>query len=213
MLASISTTWYTRIEQGRDVVASPELIGRVADALQLSWAARQHLYELAGHTVRAIHERDAGNVPRDLALSLEAISAAAYVLDPSWTARAWNTAARKLFQGWLGGNDANILRYVFLNPSAKQFIVDWETRAKRLVAEFRADTVEYIQKPIVADLLQQLRSGSDVFAQLWDAQLVLEREGGERSFLLPDGHVVRRSQLTLIRQSDPGFKLVILLET
>src|SRR5277367_170612 len=47
-LSGLSTTWYTWIEQGRDVSVSPTALARLAGALRLDRAQRTYLFELAG---------------------------------------------------------------------------------------------------------------------------------------------------------------------
>jgi transcriptional regulator with XRE-family HTH domain len=211
-LADMSATWYTRIEQGRAVSMSPAAAGRLAEALNLGHVARRHLFELAGlaETGRSGGGTDAPSA--ELAASVKVIHAPAYVLDARWTARAWNEAAAALFCDWLGGPDQNLLRYVFLNPSARRFVAGWEARARRLLAEFRADTAGRADEATLTALIQELRAGCASFGRWWDEQQVMGREGGERAFTLADGRVVRLHQLTLTPASDPGFKLVVLLE-
>ena len=48
-LAGLSTTWYTWIEQGREVSVSPAALARLAKTLQLSPAERIYLFDLAGN--------------------------------------------------------------------------------------------------------------------------------------------------------------------
>ncbi len=210
-LAGMSPTWYTRIEQGRDVSMSPAAAGRLANALNLGPVARRHLFELAGLTETARPSCGTDALPAELAASVTVIEAPAYVLDASWTARAWNGAAAALFGDWLGGADHNLLRYVFLNPSARRFVVGWEERARRLLAEFRADTAGQVDEATLTALIQELRTGCPSFGRWWDEQQVMGREGGERAFNLADGSTLRLHQLTLSPASDPGFKLVVLL--
>lgn len=211
LLAGISATWYTRIEQGRDVSVSLAALRRIADALKLGSAARRHVLELAGHLEPARSDGSGGTLPSTLVATVQALRAPAYVLDPDWTARAWNEPAAALFRGWLGGPDRNLLRYVFLDPAARRFVVDWDTRARRLVGEFRADTAGRINDPTLLELIRELRARSAVFSTWWDEQQVLAREGGERAFKLPDGRIRNLHQMTFLPASYPGFKFVVLL--
>src|SRR2546425_1148978 len=52
-LAGVGLTWYTWLEQGRDIRVSPEVLTGVARALQLEPTERSHLFRLAGHAVPA----------------------------------------------------------------------------------------------------------------------------------------------------------------
>jgi hypothetical protein len=209
-LAGMSTTWCTRIEQGREVSMSLAAAGRLANALTLGHVARRHLFELAGLAEAARPGGGTDTLPAALVASVNVIESPAYVFDAHWTARAWNAAAATLFGDWLGGPDHNLLRYVFLNPSVRRFVVGWEAWARRLLAEFRADTTGRADDAILAGLIQELRAGCTSFGRWWDEQQVMGREGGERAFNLPDGSVLRLHQLTLTPASDPGCKLVVL---
>jgi len=103
--AGMSATWCAWIEQGREVQASPEALGRLARALELSRAERAYLFELSG---RRDPELEASDLTPEAPASLRAIVAAledpAYGLDPLWNACCWNTAAEELFLGWLDGD-------------------------------------------------------------------------------------------------------------
>lgn len=209
-LAGISATWYTRLEQGRDVAASPAALARLAAALRLTRAERAHLFELAGrHDPVVAPIADA--VSPDLVRAVAALTVPAYLLDACWSARAWNVAAADLFTGWLGGAEANLLRYVFLDPAARQFIVDWPVRSARLQAEFRIDHARRLHVPGVAALVEDLCRASPEFRDGWQGQRVLGREGGRRSFAHPTRGRLDYDQVTFVPAVDPDCKLVMLL--
>jgi transcriptional regulator with XRE-family HTH domain len=141
----MSPTWYTWLEQGRDIAASPPALSALARALQLTPAERAYLFELADRRDPHLSGRggDEGmDVPPALARAIAAIDGPAYLLDSLWNARAWNRPAAALFVGWLDGahhatGDRNLLRYVFLSPVARKIIPDWQARARRVLAEFQ----------------------------------------------------------------------------
>jgi hypothetical protein len=112
----------------------------------------------------------------------------------------------------LGAAGPNLLRYVFLDPAAQAFIVGWGGRARRLVAEFRADTARRAEDADIARLVDDLRRQSPAFARFWADQTVLAREGGERIFHHPMDAELKYRQLTLQPVGAPEHKLVVLLE-
>ena len=135
-----SLTWITWLEQGREVSASPRLLARLAEALRLAPAERAYLFELAGKRDPAALALGEEALPAEVLALPGAMTTPAYLLDGQWTARAWNKAAAKLFVGWLDGDhDRNLLRFIFRSALAPKLIVDWGERARRVVAEFRAD--------------------------------------------------------------------------
>lgn len=218
-LCGVSPTWYTWIEQGRQVSASADALARIAVALRLSRAERAYLFELAAQRDPAEPELATADVPDTLVTAVRLVAAPAYVLDRQWNALAWNEPAAALFTGWLdqaddgagGGQDRNLLRFTFMSPAARTLIVDWDTRARRLVAEFRADSIRHLNDAPTRTLIDALVAGSDAFAHYWASQDVVEREGGERAFDHPrDGRVVYQ-QTTLKPAHREDLKFVMLI--
>jgi transcriptional regulator with XRE-family HTH domain len=212
-LSGVSPTWYTWLEQGRDVSVSAEALARIAEALHLTTPERAYLFELARKRdpeldLLPVREPDGER----LVTALDAMACPAYVLDPNWNACGANVAARRLFASWLDrGAEPNLLRYVFLDAAAQQLICEWEHRARRLVAEFRADTAGRADDPAVARLVRELSAASSLFADFWKDQRVLAREGGMRDFNHPQDGLVRYEQITLLPAARSGYKLVMLV--
>jgi transcriptional regulator with XRE-family HTH domain len=209
-LCGLSATWYTWIEQGRDVSVSPSTLAQIARGLRMSTAERAYLFELAGKL-----DPDRGmahDIPLSVLLCVDAIDAPAYVLDRYWTARRWNTKATRLFTGWLdGSHERNLLRFLFLRSEARKLICDWEERAHRIAAEFRAATTPHVDDPALLRLVDELHRESADFARFWDAQAVLQREGGERRFNHPRSGFLRYRQVSLTITGWPDFRLTMLL--
>ncbi|MDR3475964.1 MAG: helix-turn-helix transcriptional regulator [Devosia sp.] len=213
-LAGVSATWYTWIEQGRDVSVSPAALSRLARILRLTTAERGYLFDLAGKPdPDAPPETASDDLPEELAGVVESIAGPAYVLDRAWNAQVWNRPAAHLFVGWLdGAAELNLLRYVFLSPEAPRLIADWETRALRLAAEFRADYSRHLAAVDTRALVDGLRHESPFFEHAWQAHAVTEREGGERTFNHPVDGFRRYEQTTFLLARHPEVKLVVLVE-
>jgi len=147
---------------------------------------------------------------------VEAIAAPAYVLDRLWNARAWNAAAERLFAGWLDRPDQddgerNLLRFIFLVPGARSLISDWEVRARRVVAEFRAHSAAHLNDRALNGMIEELRRYSADFARFWDQHGVLGREGGERTFSHKQDGFLRYEQVTFDLAGHPDVKLTVLV--
>jgi transcriptional regulator with XRE-family HTH domain len=212
-LSGISATWYTWIEQARDVSVSPHALARLADGLLLGRAERGYLFELAGK--RDPHQNDVerDEIPTSALACVKAIVCPAYLLDRYWTARAWNKPASQLFAGWLDQEgERNLLRFIFLMPGARTLICDWRDRARRVVAEFRAQSGTYRDDPTLRELVADLRRASGDFARFWDEHGVLGREGGERTFDHPRNGFLRYQQVTFDLASQPELKLTMLVQ-
>lgn len=213
-LCGISTTWYTWIEQAREVTVSPDVWSRLARALNLARAERHYLFSLAECADPEAGHLDAVALPDGLDDCVNSIRCPAYILDQAWNVLACNPALRHVFDGWpTRGQDRNLLRYIFLDPAARQLVVNWEERASRVVAEFRADVAGHATDPEVQQLVADLQGASALFARCWIRQVVVDREGGVRMFQHPvDGRLAFR-QFTFRLAIRPDCKLVMLLDS
>ncbi|AKC68703.1 helix-turn-helix transcriptional regulator [Pandoraea oxalativorans] len=218
-LCGLSSTWYTWIEQAREVSISAGALAAVAGALRLSRAERAYLFDLAG---KRDPERGAAPLPHHATAQVQAavaaVAAPAYALDRCWDVLAWNAAAADIFRGWLdapgvsgGAGTKNLLRYIFLDAGARTLIQDWESRARRVVAEFRAECSAYLDDTPVRALTDALQRESPVFAALWSQQDVVEREGGRRGFHHPERGDIDFAQVTFRLSGHDDVKLVMLL--
>lgn len=214
-LANISATWYTWIEQGREVNVSAETLDRLALALKLSKSERTYLFDMADRRDPQAHINEADTAPETLINMLESIHIPAYIMGRTWDLLAWNKAAEDLFKGWLdvwnkNTPQHNLLRFVFMHANAKQFVVDWELRARRLVAEFRADCRSRLEEPALQKLVNELTQANPEFDRFWKQHDVLERQGGQREFNHPKYGLISYQQVTLRPVEQEQLKLVLL---
>lgn len=213
-LAGISATWYTWIEQAREVNVSAEALDRLAIALKLSKSERTYLFDMADRRDPQAHQSEVDTAPETLISMLSQIDIPAYIMGRTWDILAWNQAAQRLFVGlldiaWPEPQRPNLMRFVFGNPAAKQFVVNWDMRARRLVAEFRADCRSRLEEQEVQQLIQELSAHAE-FAQFWKQHDVLERHGGQREFQHPAQGLIHFMQVTLRPVEQEQLKLVLL---
>jgi transcriptional regulator with XRE-family HTH domain len=213
-LAGISPAWYTWIEQGRDVKVSADALARLAQALKFSRSERAYLFEMAGRRDPQGAEPDDDAAPAVLGDLLADIAAPAYIMGRTWDLLAWNPSAATLFSGWLDQASAapvpNLLRFVFLRPETRHFLVDWEIRARRITAEFRADCSSRLKEPAVQRMIKELMQASAEFSRFWQQHDVLERQGGQRTFNHPQHGLLAFQQVTLRPVEQEQLKLVVL---
>ncbi|MFD0912519.1 helix-turn-helix transcriptional regulator [Methylophilus luteus] len=214
-LAGISATWYTWIEQAREINVSPDALDRLATALKLSKTERSYLFDMADRRDPQAHQSEVDTAPETLVSILSQIQVPAYIMGRTWDLLAWNDAASTLFSGlldidWPTGQHPNLLRFVFANPLARQFVVNWEMRSRRLVAEFRADCRSRLEEPEVKQLVDELSSSSPEFDRFWKQHDVLERQGGQREFQHPQAGLIQFQQVTLRLVEQEQLKLVLL---
>ena len=211
-LCGLSATWYSWIEQGRDVSVSPAALARLATALRLGRAERAYLFELAGKRDPDHGGSEPDELPPASLACVETMRAPAYILDRVWNARRWNAPAERLFVGWLDRpGERNLLNFIFLEPGARRLICGWEERARRVAAEFRAACSAHLDDPALRRFIAGLHRESPAFARFWDEHAVLGREGGERTFNHPQDGFLSFDQVAFNLAGHPDFRLTMLI--
>ena len=173
LLAGVGATWYTWLEQGRDVRPSPAVLSAVAGALRLDAAERRHLYVLNDRPPPEPRPSGRERAAEPLLRMLESLTGQpAYVLGRRWDVLAWNRAAELLFgdYGKLDGDSRNIMHIVFANKAHRKLLVDWDEVARTSLAMFRADSARYAGDPDFERLIATLERVSPEFRELWPRQ-------------------------------------------
>ncbi|MGD9995403.1 MAG: helix-turn-helix transcriptional regulator [Ilumatobacteraceae bacterium] len=169
MLAGVSVTWYTWLEQGRKINASVDVLEALARALRLDDAERRHLLALAAPLPAEPIATDE-HAPDALVRLIESMEPApAYVLGPRWEFLAWNRAQSRLYPtiDRLAAADRNLLWVIFAEPNARSLVGDWPQQARRILAEFRAGTAMLRGDAQVIALVERLQRESAEFAEWW----------------------------------------------
>ena len=173
--AGISPTWYTWLEQGREIKPSADVLEHLADALLLNESERDHLKTLAtpDPAVRW-RRRFSSAAPQTLASWLDGLDHPAYVLNGRWDVLAWNKPAKDILGDFASvpRADRNILRMIFLWPDWRRLFVEWGCLAASAVAQFRAETARYAGAEELEALTRGLVRDSADFAMLWNVRAV-----------------------------------------
>ncbi len=169
LLAGVSVTWYTWLEQGRRINASRDVLLALARTLKLDDAGRNHLLMLAsGETFEKVERiLEAPDAIIRLITSME--PAPAYVLGPRWEIVAWNSAEERLYTMLprLADEERNLLWVMFCEPAARSLIGGWTDRARSTLAEFRAGTTLLFDDPDMIALTDRIAACSPEFAEWW----------------------------------------------
>ncbi len=169
-LANVGVTWYTWLEQGRDVHPSDGVLHAIADALQLDSREREHMFTLARGPERRLQvgrEALARYGLDDLVAGFE--STPAYAISARFDVLAHNRLATLLLGDLGSGADGpvNLMRLAFTAPAWRELIVDWEQEAATHVAMYRAAMTVHLDDPEWIDLPDELQRSSADFARYW----------------------------------------------
>jgi transcriptional regulator with XRE-family HTH domain len=213
MLAGVSLTWYTWLEQGRRINASDDVLRAIGRALRLDDAGVEHLLALAqppqgthGAVVEAPHE-----APTALVRLITALEPApAYVLGPRWEFLAWNAAEERLYPrlAALEPPERNLLWVLFCDPFARELIVDWDIHARQALAEFRAGAAALRADREFQALVDLLSASSGEFAEWWREHDVSGFETRIRRFRHPDAGELTFEYQQLAPVEWPGLRVV-----
>jgi transcriptional regulator with XRE-family HTH domain len=169
--ANISATWYTWLEQGRGGAPSADVLDRLAGALMLTGAEREHLFLIGlGRPPAARYAGTAEGVTPRLQRVLDALAASpALIKTAGWDVVAWNQPAAAVLTdyGALPPEERNVLRLMFLDPRVRAAQFDWEAMARFVVAVFRADAARAGAADTVQPLVEELSRKSADFAAMW----------------------------------------------
>ncbi|MEU8397029.1 helix-turn-helix transcriptional regulator [Nonomuraea sp. NPDC048892] len=190
LLAGVSTDYYTRLEQGRRITPSDQVLDAVANALDLDDAGRTYLRELVGATTRTTRRR-APSVQRvrpGLYQLLDSLDGnPVLILGRRTDVLAANRLARALFTDFdaMPPRERNYSRWMFLDPAARDLFVDWEEHARNCVESLRLDLAANPDDPLARDLLATLSEHSGEFRAWWDAHGVYQRTFGSKTLRHP----------------------------
>jgi transcriptional regulator with XRE-family HTH domain len=165
MLAGISSDYYLRLEQGRDLHPSAQVVDSLARALQLDVKATEHLYRLS---IASVPRRDA--VGTDAAADgvaelIDQFPMPTIVASRCQDVLAANPPARALSPGFAPGQ--NFLRWRLLDPAARELYVDWDEATDVAVSGLREAAGSDPDDPRLRLLVDELSAASDRFRALW----------------------------------------------
>lgn len=212
LLAGVSVSWYTWLEQGRPINASLDVLDALARALRLDAVEREHLIVLAGYPARLPISPGRDEVSGAITRLLEALEPApAYVLGPRWDFLGWNRPFATLFPevGTLPAEERNLVWVMFANASARELVGDWEQEARRVLSQFRAEIVPLRDDSAVVALVQRLQDSSAEFAQWWPRHDVGGFETRRRLFHHPAAGRLEFETQQLVPAGEPDLRIVV----
>ncbi|WP_051799664.1 helix-turn-helix transcriptional regulator [Catenuloplanes japonicus] len=177
LLAGISAEYYLRLEQGRDLHPSDQILTALASALQLDDDAVAYLHRLAHPAPRPARRRRSAPAPSLQPLVDSWPATPAYVQDAAGRVTAANRPAVALCPFFAVGQTP--LRSVFLEPEMRRFYVNWADTTAKAVSGLRATlALGGDAEPGLLELIGELTVASDRFRTLWARRDVRGRTTG-----------------------------------
>jgi transcriptional regulator with XRE-family HTH domain len=231
-LAGVSSTWYTWLEQGRDIKVSASVLDCVAAALQMNEDERKYLFSLASDSGSAIHrlKEELPEIGPSLRRILQELRYCPTIIsDRRCHIVGWNEAAAHVFLDFekLPPNERNMIRLLFTRKEFQRLAVNWEEFASGFLAIFRAYYGQYVDDEWYDRFLGEMSGYHPDFNRLWEQSSVSSApevliefrhaNAGKMLFQLTSLQVhgdtdLRCSIYTPAPQSSTEFKLKQLME-
>jgi transcriptional regulator with XRE-family HTH domain len=192
-LAGVGVTWYTWLEQGRDINASEQVLDAISRTLRLDPYEHAHLFTLAGAPEPPADQECRSISPAIHAMMRQLEPLPAMVRNTRCDILAYNRS-----YNWLMGDvdtipfeERNSLVQCLLNPEWRKRLPDWETSVPRVVAAFRAAMAEHVAEPAWKCLVKRLLHESPEFERLWSQHEVTSQRIMTKRFLHPEVGLLR----------------------
>ncbi|MFI6070563.1 helix-turn-helix transcriptional regulator [Actinoplanes sp. NPDC051343] len=181
LLAGLSTDYYQRMEQGREVRPSDDILDALAAALGLDDTGRRHLFALARAARRpASPSREPEIVPESTRRLLRTMGTPALVLGRHLDVLDYNEMAETLFGS--PGEQRNMLILLFQDPAIKDHCPDWEAMALDYIGMLRAAVAADPTHPRAIEVVGELSIRSAEFRRMWAQHDVREAVRGTKTF-------------------------------
>jgi transcriptional regulator with XRE-family HTH domain len=211
-LAGVGTTWYTWLEQGRDVRASASVLEAIAGALQLTPAERAHLILLGrGEQVAPVKgpKEKVHPTVRKIVEGLDPNPAC--ITGRRYDFLVWNDAHSAVFgdPGEMPDGRRNLLWSIFTDPARRTLHADWNEGARRLVARFRAQAARHVGDPDFENLISALQEASPEFREWWELHEVAGSGVGRKVLKHPKVGKLVFEHAVFKPQESPEHRLII----
>lgn len=211
-IANIGLSWYTRLEQGRDIRPSVGVLESLAAALKLTPNERRHLFVLAGESPppssTIVEERISSSI-QDMLHALDPNPA--YVIGKKWDFLAWNKAAAAVFtiHQLSPPHDYNLMWRQFTDPVWKEGTEDWEHVSRRMLAEFRTARARYLNDASFDLLIEDLKRTSADFTMMWQDHEVPSSLDGYKKLIHPALGALEFEHITLQFPNEPDQRIMV----
>jgi transcriptional regulator with XRE-family HTH domain len=207
-LAGVGLSWYTWLEQGRDITPSASVLDALARVYDLDPPERAHLFHLSGVALPVSAGAYPVHAPDELsAVVLGLEPNPAYLIGPRTDVLVWNRAAAQILgePSRAPDGEPNVLWWLFTEPGAHG--LGWSDTARNTLARFRAEHARRYGDPAFVSLIRSLLPASPRFRELWRRHEVLDAQIGTKVIEHPHLGRLALHHLQSIPTSHPDLRL------
>jgi transcriptional regulator with XRE-family HTH domain len=211
-LSGVSMTWYTWLEQGRDINPSRQVLNALCAALHLSASESDYVLGLAGFTAEPEPAGLSVELPGHIQRFLDSMpDSPAFALTADWTIAGWNDAYARLYPhiAEVEPSSRNLLYLIYVDPSVRNLLPDWESTSALFLADFRASIGSRLDSGDYAALLRRLSSASEEFRNDWARHDIGRFSSRIRHFRHPSGETRSYEQHLFHPSDQQGIEVVV----
>jgi transcriptional regulator with XRE-family HTH domain len=215
MLAGVSVSWYTSLEQGRDISVSTSILEQLSGALQLSSAQREFLFAL-------VHRRPPPLTPaapqpfsdasRLVWRTLEAMTVPALAMSYRWDVVAWNALSLS-FRDYtkLAPRERNLLRILVRDPAYGPYPAEYDEKIRLAVSRLRVDYCQAGNDPTLDELIEELCGTCPIFKRYWHESNSLGPAEASNTLRHPELGIFNFEHSVYVPKGEPHLRVVVFM--
>ena len=210
-LAGLSATWYTWLEQGRDVRASDRVLESLSRTLRLSTEERDYLFSLAQNRPAPLQAARVEELPESVKRTLDALNMPAEVITPRWDVIYWNDMVIRCFRdyGSMEAERRNLFRILMTSPEYQDDPEEFLSMARRITAKLRVDYSQAAGDPSFDALIEEMNEASATFRELWPSPEIRTRSEGVHLLRHPQLGGITFEHTSYVVEGAPSLRVVI----
>jgi len=210
-LSGVSVSWYTWLEQGRDMRVSDDVLERLCHTLRLSEDERVYLFSLVQHRVPRAPRHAPPEAPAEIVRLINGLNVPAIIMNLRWDVLAWNRLNTLIYRDYnnMPACERNLLEILLSRKASHLSPADLESTARRLIARLRFDYSKSDDDPRFEALIRRLDASSPVFRRIWRIPEFSLRAFGVYRFKHPRFGELAFEHTSSVPDGHPHIRVVI----
>jgi transcriptional regulator with XRE-family HTH domain len=211
VISGVSASWYTWLEQGRDMRVSDDVLERVCQTLRLSEDERIYLFSLVQRRLPKLARDVHQEAPPDIVRMINVLPVPAIVMNLRWDVLAWNRVNSLIFRDYsaMPAAERNLLEILLIKPVQHLSEEQLEHAARRVVARLRFDYSKCADDPKFEAFVRRLNTLSPLFNRMWRSAEFTMRAYGLHRFTHPRFGDLSFEHTSSVPDGHPNIRVVI----
>jgi transcriptional regulator with XRE-family HTH domain len=211
VLAGVSVSWYTWLEQGRDMRVSDEMLERLCRVFRLTENERIYLFSLVQHRPPRVNCDVQQEAAPDIVRMIKSLATPAVAMNLRWDVLAWNRLSAAIFRDYaaMKASERNLIEILFTRLTYKMSPLAFENMARRVLAKLRVDYSNSAPDPRFEALIRRLDAISPLFHRMWRSPEINVGSYGIHRFIHPRYGELAFEHTSYVPDGHPHTRVVI----